>query len=843
MTKKDSSLKDRIDRLFRQLATVETHLALERLAASDEPEDVKQGVARLLTRGAGDHELRSHLDVDEIFTESPDLVDYSGREIEGLQILERIGSGGTGDVYLAEDLKLKRRVAVKTIRGDWRFSEHVQTRFRREARILSRLDHPGICRIYNLIETGEADFLVLEYVEGRTLEEWTGENVPYRRKLRLAKRLLEAVSAAHNEQIVHRDLKLSNVMVLEDETVKVLDFGISRLLMDEKLSQASHLGEMTPAAAAGRTMPGAILGTLDFIAPEQARGEDVSTATDIYSLGIIFQSLFAETPAHPRELGGEVILDRARRGETEAVHGVPSDLTHLIDRMKHTTAAARPTAIEALATIGRIIDKPTRLTRWAAIAALVLAAGLSAFKYTVDLRAERTAAEQARAEAEQVSGFLVDLFGISDPNRSKGEEITARELLDEGAKRLEDELAGQPHTRIKLMGTIGIVYQKLGLFDESRSHLAQALEAAESQFPDDPIFIADLLVKLASTEIELRNYSAAEDHLLRAQGITAANDEAARQLGMDVREHLAVIYRRTERLDEALSTNLGLLEEQLGGIETYRDRIPTTYLHVGLVQWNLDLLEEAEKSMRSALSFLDDQAMDAPATRAGILTSLANVLSYAGKGQESAEVAEAAVRQFEEILDPDHPDLALAYDNLAVAHGRAGRYEEGAAWNLKAVETYALAVGTDHVDYAFALRNRAAFLRATDQLSRAEAAIREANEIMERKLGADTRDAAYGMVGLGRILKLQGRYEEAAEITQQAVSVYDASEDVMSGATLSAWKMLAEIHQLSGEAAQAQKELETLKARLQAEPEVDEEKLSSVDEALAALAAGEAIVP
>ncbi|NND44437.1 MAG: serine/threonine protein kinase, partial [Xanthomonadales bacterium] len=170
----------------------------------------------------------------------------SGHIVEGIRLIRSLGAGGMGEVYLGEDVRLERKVAVKTIRGQRRLDEGAKQRFRREALILSSLDHPGICRVYSLLEAESVDFLVLEYLPGKSLGEWLEGEVSHRRKLAVAAAILDALSAAHQADVVHRDLKPDNIMILDNDQVKVLDFGISRVLSD---APPPGSGEAEPAEA------------------------------------------------------------------------------------------------------------------------------------------------------------------------------------------------------------------------------------------------------------------------------------------------------------------------------------------------------------------------------------------------------------------------------------------------------------------------------------------------------------------------------------------------------------------------------------------------------------------
>jgi serine/threonine-protein kinase len=304
-------------------------------------------------------------------------VSFVGATIGPILIEDRIGMGGMGEVYRGFHQRLERRVAVKTIRPDHRLSGEVKARFLREARLLSKLGHPGICQVYDLIETPDADFLVLEYVEGRTLKEIAKDKPGFERRLRIAEQIAIALAAAHRERIVHRDLKSDNVMVTPRGEVKVLDFGIARSVSESGSQPALDItpprGSRIPDStqASDLTQIGDLIGTAKVMSPEQARGGRVTIASDLYSLGILLQELFTGEPAygatHP-----VAILEQVMRAETRPLTGLDPDLTRLIEDLQNLDARRRPSADATAERLRWILDKPQRLRRRRLVAAGVV---------------------------------------------------------------------------------------------------------------------------------------------------------------------------------------------------------------------------------------------------------------------------------------------------------------------------------------------------------------------------------------------------------------------------------------------------------------------------------------
>jgi tetratricopeptide (TPR) repeat protein/tRNA A-37 threonylcarbamoyl transferase component Bud32 len=343
------------------------------------------------------------------------LSSSDGDSVIGTQIgrvrLERLlGKGGMGEVYLGFDATLERRVAVKMIRADRRFDAETRARFLREARILSRLDHPGICRIYDLVEGEDNDYLILELAHGETLADlMEAGGLSQEQKLHIAEWVAEALAAAHEAQVVHRDLKPENVMVSTEGEVKVLDFGISRTedaasvppsalasapgtssalsvsAEDEVMETTQNLLRY-PAWHDFETQYGSRVGTLRYMSPEQVKGLPASAAGDLYSLGIVLQELFTEERAYPDEgMSMQGRVDQVAAARTREIRDLDPQLTALLEGLTALDPQERPTAVEVVHRFQRIRERPARRRRqrrhrlqWAAVVVAFLLLGATA---------------------------------------------------------------------------------------------------------------------------------------------------------------------------------------------------------------------------------------------------------------------------------------------------------------------------------------------------------------------------------------------------------------------------------------------------------------------------------
>ena len=380
-----------------------------------------------------------------------------GQRFGHIRVTEVVGQGGMGDVYAAWDEKLERKVAVKVLNADQRLDADARERLLREARALSRLDHPNICRIFDYLESENVDLLVLEYIDGTTLDAVSPASLSRSEKLRIATAVAEALVDAHREGIVHRDLKPENVMITSGGEVKVLDFGLARWLQRARAAghgssdrhkrvvpilQARAGGDTLPlpseydTAAPNGTAVGVTLGTPLYMSPEQARGDALTSASDMYSFGLLLQTLFTGAEPHPGGLTSREIILRVARGETNPVTGVQRDVTNLLSRLKQFAPADRPTAVEALEKLRHMSARPQRFLRNAFLATVAIVFAIGAWRYMADLKYERTQADLARAEADRRRTEAEDLinFMVGDL-RAKLEPIGSLDVLDGVAKK------------------------------------------------------------------------------------------------------------------------------------------------------------------------------------------------------------------------------------------------------------------------------------------------------------------------------------------------------------------------------------------------------------------------
>jgi tetratricopeptide (TPR) repeat protein/tRNA A-37 threonylcarbamoyl transferase component Bud32 len=657
--------------------------------------------------------------------------DLLGTRISHFRIIDFLSKGGMGDVFVAYDEKLNRKVVLKSIREEHRLNAEAKTRFLREARMLSKLAHPNICQIFDYIEGEAADFLVLELIPGLSLSEVMQKGMEYKEKLKVAEQIAGVLIASHEQGIIHRDLKPDNIMLSESGEVKVLDFGLSRSRQDENtlklIANASGTlrsvhsleSEAEKSRDPGKlTEAGMVVGTIQYMSPEQARGEDATTAGDLYSFGLILQELFTGRPAYDNSLNYRTLMQKATDGDTLPVEGIDGNLAALIARLKSLAPAARPTAVDAAERLAWIRDKSVRRRKKLLLFAAIGVLGLFALAMTLQtlraVRAEISAREEA-GTAKQVSEFLVNLFKVLDPSEARGNSITAREILDKGAEKIEAELRDQPLVQARLMDTMGNVYVSLGLYEKAKPLLEKALQLRESRLPANHPDVATALNNLALLYKNQGQYGTAEPLYQRALAIrekASATDPAAVATSLNNLASLFQLQGMYAQAEPLYQRALAIREKALGP------------------EHSEGFYERAEPRFKRALAI------------------------------------------WVKAIGLDHPDLAVSLNNLAALYFKQGKYEEAEPLFKHSLAIKKKTLGLDHPDVAISLNNLAMLYRARGKYAAAEPLFKQSLAIREKTLGPDHPEVARILYNLGRLYREQKKWQEAEPLFQRALAIY-----------------------------------------------------------------------
>lgn len=470
-----------------------------------------------------------------------------GTSIGPWRVLRELGRGGMGVVYLVErpDVELPMRAALKRLRDRGALDAHGVRRFRDERRILAQLEHPGIAR---LLDGGVASdgtpWFAMEYVDGVPIDDWCRtQRLTVRERVRLMLRVLDAVQHAHARLVVHRDLKPSNVLVAQDGAPRLLDFGIAKLLTPEADTDGGQALTSTMTRIDGAPL------SLPFAAPEQVREEPVSTATDVYALGVLLYELLTGTLPYGDGSDGRTALEaRILTGnavrpsqqittgsaacaglETATVsRALRGDLDLVVLRAMHRDPVRRYASVAALAddlrawldglpvsaqpdSVGYRLQKFVGRYPVATAAAAVLLVSLVAFAVSTSRQARRLAIE--RENAEQVTQFLTETLAGTNLHTRGDAMPSLRELLDRGAERAERELSARPEVRGNLLAAVAPVYFALGEWQRQRSMLEAADRAYREAWGDDDLRRVLVVNELAQLEMRVGSPEAAERQL------------------------------------------------------------------------------------------------------------------------------------------------------------------------------------------------------------------------------------------------------------------------------------------------------------------------------------------
>lgn len=636
-----------------------------------------------------------------------------GSQMDHYRLLSKIGKGGMGEVYEGFDETLGRRVAMKAIRAEHRMDPESKARFLREARVLSQLAHPNICGIYDYVETESADFLILEFIEGKSLSSEIEDDSNFKKKLKIAKELTSVFIAAHGKGVIHRDLKPDNVMLTVDGRVKVLDFGLARSQSEATLtgdfasssSDSSHRFSSdisreevesagtfkldsaqskatSPTPTPDVTTCGTIMGTLGYMSPEQADGVTATDKSDIYSLGLVFQELFTGRVAFDRSGSMKERLARNARGETRPVNGIDPDLKALIERMKSVHYTARPSAHEVAERLQWIEDKPIRnRKKLFAVAAIVI---LSLFSIGMAITSvfafrERDRANigeaQARAEAERVTrslNFLTSTFQVANPRRGKGSSTTAAEIIEAAEKHLQ-AFSNDPQILASLKSTLGAIYGTMGEYPKAARLTDDALKLRVSSLGIDDPSLATTFAALAKIRYQLGDSEESERLFRKAIALQEQLPSTQRDhLGWIFKDLSAIVSSRGDHHEaEALAKHAIDLDTK-----KYGERSSEVVQDLGVLASVYDIAGrtvESNSLYQKVISIEEELWGPMSVDLAWELGNYAVLKNSQGDLRATEELLQRALSINESVLGDHHPETAMVLFNLACLKAQQGK--------------------------------------------------------------------------------------------------------------------------------------------------------------------------
>ena len=835
----------RIAVLFERLvdeAPEDREALLEGLAAGDA--EVRDMVRRMLQRDpTGDFLLdlglqeAAELALGEEDAAAAEFADLSGRLVGPYRLTRLVGRGGMGAVYLAErdDGQFRMRAALKLLPLGMA-SDDARRRFLAERQVLAGLSHPNISRLLDggIAEDG-TPYFVMEYVEGRAIDRHCDEErLGLRERIELFRSVCHAVQYAHQNLVVHRDLKPSNIVVGHDGSVKLLDFGIAKLLSEDHepaLLTRSGVRVMTPR----------------FAAPEQIRGEPVTTATDVYSLGVLLfelltgtspyrrpdsdrrsveQAVLEEEPSRPSlalgRTGAQAAL--ARRSTPEALRRtLGGDLDNIVLKAMEKEPVRRFQSARQLeedlqrylagepvlarpSTVGYRLRKYVRRHRAGVAGATGLVALLAGFAgfYTVRITQERNLARAEAVKAQATTRFLQQLLGEAYPSVARGETFSMRDLLARAEARV-DSLEDQPLIQAAVLRTLGDVYREQGRLDDALPLLERAVAIHRITEPLSRA-AGDAFSALGHLQYERKDYQAALEAHRQERAVydqLVAPDDS---LVLFATNNLAAAAAGLNDFDEALALHQEVLSRRKRLFRDTSELVHVTHNNLGNLYDLMGRTAEAEREFQTALAIRRAALPPDHPSLALSLNNLGTVLVKLGRLNEAEVLHREALDTWQRVYGPDHHRVGLSAFNLARVLERRGRLVEAESLYSVTTAIDRKAYGEEHLEVGVDLRRLGLVQKQMGNCAAAAPTFREADRIyVLNELPVNERRRTEVRGALGECLVSLDRYAEAEPLLLSAYESLRAADSAgASAATVEALRRLVGLYRGWGRAAQAE---------------------------------------
>jgi len=730
---------------------------------------------------------------------------WKGRRVGAYELIEQIGSGGMGEVYRAvrADDEYQKQVAIKLVRVGQDSTAVVQ-RFRVERQILAALDHPHIARLLDGGTTGEGvPYFVMELIDGEPIDRYCeSRRLDVAARLRLFLQVCDAVQYAHQRLTVHRDLKPTNILVSTEGSPKLLDFGIAKIL-----AARPHTRADAESKTVFRMM------TPRYASPEQRAGEPITTASDVYSLGIVLYELLTggkppELPSKPPTSGSMATLPQrftrpsaaVRRGRAESrspsapaklEKQLRGDLDCIVLKAIDYEAARRYDSVEQLAEDIRrhlrhlpVVARPATIAYRAGsfvrrhavgvgAAALIALAMLAAVLIT---QREAHIAEQALARAraesrtsDQVMGYLLALFDGASPDKTGGKPIDPRALVDQGQSQIDGHLSDQPLLRARMLAALGTLYCKLGQAEPCRRDLEQALSLQSADPAADPVIAAQFDRQLAASY----NSAGRADEAIALLGRALAVFEAEQPQNASAMAATLLELGRAYREKAQPSNSIVALErarsllrdahgaDSLDSAETL-GALAIAYAESGRTNDALSLAETRVALAKSKVGESDVRYFDA-------LNDYAEVALDAGRTDEAEQDWRQVVDGYVRVYGRASEISIDTELSLADAFFRSDKLRESIDWFRRAVEDYRVAGTLDRSEYMGALGGLSQVLWQYGDYRGAEAAAHESYLISQRMRGPTPIEATAATFKWAHALAFVGATRRALDLLARDV--------------------------------------------------------------------------
>ena len=722
-----------------------------------------------------------------------------GATVGPWKLVRELGHGGMGDVFLAEraDGQFAQTAALKLVRRGREHDPLLVRRFLEERRILASLSHPHVARLLDggVMPTGMPWF-AMEYIAGRPLDTYCNANqLDANGRLALMEQVVGAVAYAHSNLLVHRDLKPGNILVTDDGDVKLLDFGIAKLLDGDT------------AGERGLTLTWVM--TPEYAAPEQVRGEAITTATDIYSLGAVLYELLTGQAAHQFTKRTAAEIERIvcdtdptppsaahRTSHASAARGEPtmtrelrisSDIDTIVLKALQKLPARRYASADALLDdlrryrlglpllarpdsaryrLGKFVGRHRIGVTAAAVVALALIGGVAATLW------QARAARLQAARADRVVEFLVDLLHQADPNITQGKEFSVRELLDRGTHRVDSILVTEPAMQAELYEVLGNTYAHLGRFAQADTLHRKGLEASRKFYGRGSDEVLNQAMSVGWGLNDQGEYAAADTLLTVAIADNRAAHGKESQALSDALDILATAKKRLDQPVIAESLYRASLAVQIRLTGT-KDTITASRLSDlgALLSAQDDRLPAADSALSAAQENrrLANRPLDTPFLAGE--SSLAMIRMKRGDLAEAERRIGTALAGFEQIESPAGINFARALNRLALLRAMQFRMTEASAASTRALRMFRLRLSPDHPEGFTTQSILASYQASAGDPKLALIGARAAYEGLTKKLGPQHALTVAAAQRLAVIELELGQFRDASTLADTVLSV------------------------------------------------------------------------
>lgn len=728
-----------------------------------------------------------------------------GDRLGSYEIESIIGEGGMGAVFQAHriDEEFTQKVAIKVIHSGSLNTDTLQ-RFQNERQILADLNHPNIAR---LLDGGTTEnglpFLVMEYVEGLPIVEYCqSQRFNMNHRIKLFLQVCEAVKYAHQRLIVHRDIKPANILVTSEGQVKLLDFGIAKILQPENFTHAisetrSEIRMLTPENAS----------------PEQVLGQVVTTRSDVYSLGNLLYQLLTEQKLFDFDKANRLAMERliceqdpvkpsacinsqfsllqqnrstekpiAKTSLANLRKSLLGDLDTIILTALQKEPDRRYQSVEKLSDdIQRylknypIYARPDSLLyrtnkfirRNRLLVSISGLFGISVFVFMIVILLQSKALEQqtqrAISEADtsaRIADFMIDIFDSSDPNINAGESLSAKQLLQNGKERI-DQLNENPVLQASMLQAIGRVYQKLGDYEQALEMIKRSVSTIENTDNFSTRQLAENYAIRADLQFELGEYTLSESLYRKSlelnQSLAEPDEDeiTSNQLG------LVAVLSELQKDEEALPIQQQILEKQLQRFGPNSREVGEAYTFLGNVLRRLGRHQQAENALLKALSNKRVSYGTMHLETAHTLNQLARTQTFLKKYEEAFEFAQEGLEIRQNIHKTDHPEIAASLGNMSHIMTAAKRYEKAVEYRQASLKVLVNLFGNEHPYIAGTYGSLGSLLRQKGDYAAAQEAFIRSIALFRKIFKEPSIKLASPLGGLGKVYLDQSQPEQA----------------------------------------------------------------------------------